>query len=408
MKKRARPLALLLALALALSLCACGSGAAPEATEAPQAQSDPQEPAAEAAETPEAEAEPTPAAEPEAEPENAEETESEPIEEQSAYDLAVEVIEQEFIQVREQGLDDFDESLHPELPWYTALLTRYPENSFFKAFYDFDGNGVPELVIGMGGEEIRPVGVYAFDGRDMHYLCAENPVGERSHLSRHDGLFVLHGSGGASSGILVLFTIAEDGWSTELVDEFEYEYDEAGQVTYTSQLGVLSPEELVERGLPESEGLEAELDWECFLAGEGQSGFDMPNPWTFADSAAAAAEGAGLADFVAPEELDGFGPVRWGFLDGVAQAEYNNVNDQMLIRKAAGEVEISGDYTEYPDNWIFTWEGVEISCSGYGADIHRAAWSRDGFSYSLTIDPGIQELIGLTQDDLISLLEQVR
>ena len=271
MKKRACPLALLLALALALSLCACGSGAqTPEATEAPPAQTAAQEPAAEATEAPEAEAEPTPASEPEAESpeaseaespeaseaESAEEPEAEPAEGQSAYDLAVAVIEQEYIQVREQGLDDFDESAHPELPWYTALLTRYPENSFYKAFYDFDDNGVPELVIGIGSEEIQPVGVYAFDGRDMHYLCAENPVGERSHLSRHDGLFVLHGSGGASSGILVLFTIAEDGWSTELVDEFEYEYDEAaGQMTYSSQLGVISPEELVERGLPESEDL---------------------------------------------------------------------------------------------------------------------------------------------------------
>lgn len=59
---------------------------------------------------------------------------------------------------------------------------------------------MPELLIGAGfGDYLSPVAVYAFDGRDMHSLCKEAALGERAHLARADGLFVVRGSDGAAA-----------------------------------------------------------------------------------------------------------------------------------------------------------------------------------------------------------------
>ena len=189
----------------------------------------------------------------------------------AAYDTAAcaaaaQAVREEFIQVIRAGIDNFDEDAHPELPWYTAVLTRFPENRYFEAYYDFDGNGIPEMVIGIGSGtgEPTPDAVYAFDGQKMHYLCKEHPLGERSYLSRTDGLFIVHGSGGAAVGVLVPYRIAEDGWNTEIVDVIDYEYSDENHVTYTSEYGRISPEEVVSRGLADSYGLDVELDWNCF------------------------------------------------------------------------------------------------------------------------------------------------
>ncbi len=391
--KKSSLISLLLCLVLALG--ACGK-AAPESQPA-------EPPAAESAETP------AEAPEAAAEPETAPEPEAAPAYDLAAYEAAAEAIKAEYLQVREEGLDSFDEAVHPELPWYTAVLTRFPENNYYEARHDFDGNGVPELLIALGSDDApNPVGVYTFDGRDMHYLCPEQPLGERAYLSYRDGLFIVRASGGASTGSLVLYRIAEDGWSTEFVDEIRYEYSDAEHVTYVSELDAISPEELQARGLDRAEGLDVALDWSCFFRADGQAEIGMPNPWTEAGSAQEAAAGAGLESFAAPEALEGFGPVRWAFLDGVAQAEYNSVDDRLLIRKGSGIVEISGDYTAYPEEWTFSADGSEVRCAGYGEQIHRAEWTRGGDSFSLTVNPGIEELSGLSGEALLALVGQIR
>ena len=181
------------------------------------------------------------------------------------YEAAARAVREEFIQVTREGLDSFDEAAHPELPWYTAVLTRFEENRYWESYYDFDGNGVPEMLIAVGDEENKtPIAVYAFDGQNMHYLCKGAPLGERSYLSRKDGLFIVHGSGGAASGALTVYLIAEDGWSTVIVDEIDYEYSDDGRVTYTSRYGTISPEEVVSRGLADSIGLDVDPIWSCF------------------------------------------------------------------------------------------------------------------------------------------------
>ncbi len=183
-----------------------------------------------------------------------------------AYEAAAQAVRDEYIQVTQDGIDNFDEEAHPEMPWYTAVLTRHAENRYYEWFYDFDGNGVPEMLVAVGNDDYRTtVAVYAFDGESMRYLCREHPLGERSHLSYAGGLFVVHGSGGAASGILAVYRIAEDGWSTDLVDVIDYEYSDAEHVTYTSHSGAISAEEVESLGLADYERFDAEEPvWTCF------------------------------------------------------------------------------------------------------------------------------------------------
>ena len=225
--KNKRIYSLLLLLALALSLCAC-------ARNADIAQAPPQSAAAE----------------------------------QSAYNAAVQAIENEFIEVIQSDLSDFDEEAHPELPWYTAVLCRYPENSYYMAFYDFDGNGTDELLIGAGGEAGKtPIAVYAFDGANMRYLCKEHPLGERASLGFRDGLFVVRGSGSAASGELAFYRIAPDGWSTEIVDVVEYEFSDAEHVSYRSQTGNIDADALAPGSPADFIGLGFEPEWTLFFQG---------------------------------------------------------------------------------------------------------------------------------------------
>ena len=235
--KRRRFALLLACLGLTLALCACGNGSAPAAA---PAESD------------------AGAAEPRAF-------------DAGAYEAAAQSVRNEFTELIENGVEDFDEEAHPELPWYTAILTRVPENSYYEAFCDFDGNSVPEMLIGVGDERTKtPIAVYAFDGQSMRYLCKEAALGERARLSRADGLFIVTGSGGAADGTLTLYRIAPDGWSTEIVDVIDYHFSDAGQASYRSERGVVSAEELVERGLADAVGLDFEPEWSCFYPREGK------------------------------------------------------------------------------------------------------------------------------------------
>lgn len=234
-----RILSLLLCLSLLFTLCACALNEAPAS--APEEES-----AAEAAEQ-EAAAAAAYAA---------------------AYEAAVQAVRDEFEQIIEEGVEEYDEEAHPELPWYTAVLTRYPENSYYEAFFDFDENGTEEMIVAVGDETGKTaIAVYAFDGQSMRYLCKDHPLGERAYLCREDGLFIVHGSGGAAQGDLTLYRIAEDGWSTELVDVIDYQFEDAEHVSFYAQMGSVYDEELVARYLTDMPGLDLDLEWSCFYPG---------------------------------------------------------------------------------------------------------------------------------------------
>ena len=162
-----------------------------------------------------------------------------------AYRKAKNDLLSEYTGLNQPALEDFDDEAHPELPWYSAIVANPVRNSLYYALYDFDGNAVPELVIAAGDDDWKqPAGIYAFDGEKMVYLCKQMPLGERCSLSYFkDGLFAVQGSGGAATGSVAIYRIAPDGFSTDLIEIMDYEYQDENKVTYTPEFGNMSPQE---------------------------------------------------------------------------------------------------------------------------------------------------------------------
>ena len=163
----------LLILVLCAALCMGGCGlreknpAAPDATAAPESAVTPEATAAAGTESA------APA-----------DTTAAPFD-QAAYDDAVTDILDQYLELREKGIDGFDEEAHPQLPWYSAVVASWSWNALYYGTWDFDGNGVDELIVAAGDDDFcQPVGIYAFDGRDMRYLCPDQALGERSSVSR--------------------------------------------------------------------------------------------------------------------------------------------------------------------------------------------------------------------------------
>lgn len=242
MKRFSRYICMTAVLALLL-LSACGKSAAPAATAQPAA------PAAAPADTPL----PSPAPElteapaPEPTPEPPPEPTQPPAYDAAAYEAALKALLDEYRLVRITEPGEFREEDHPEIPWYSIISYLYYQYDGMDLCYgthDFDGNGVPELVMLTRSEEYQqPIGIYAFDGNRFVYLCKEMPLGDRTHVSvSGDGTFTVCGSGGAASGVVLVYRIAADGYSIDVRDWYTYEFQADGSVIISPQVGGMSAE----------------------------------------------------------------------------------------------------------------------------------------------------------------------
>ncbi|MBQ9249435.1 MAG: hypothetical protein IJ179_03605 [Oscillospiraceae bacterium] len=240
MKRIPRFICLIGILALLL-LPACGKSAAPAAeTAAPTAApvtAPPPSPVSEATQAPTSETAPEPTPEPT----------PAPAYDQAAYDAALKALLDEYRMVRITEPGEFREEEHPEIPWYSIvsyLYYQYDGVDLCYGTYDFDGNGVPELVMLTRSEDYQqPIGIYAFDGSKFVYLCKEQPLGDRTHVSvSGDGTFTVCGSGGASSGVVLVYRIAADGYSIDIQDWYTYEFQSDGSVNITPQVGEMNAE----------------------------------------------------------------------------------------------------------------------------------------------------------------------
>ena len=331
---------------------------------------------------------------------------------QMVYDDAVSAILDQYLELRESGIDSFDEEAHPQLPWYSAVVASWTWNSLYYGLYDFDGNGVPELIVAAGTDDYcQPVGIYTFDGREMLYLCPDQALGERSSVTFADGLFFVHGSGGAAVGSVTVYRIAPDGYGTEIIEEMDYEYLNSETVVYTPQIGNMTPEEL--RTHDYLKGFDVPVEYVRFAdSRDGDDGPGVPNPWSEAATPEEAAAGAVLDSFVLPENIGCavFLPEQrlLSYMDGLAQAVYDNGLDRLVIRKGTGSADVSGDYNDYPETRDVESGGLAIRCFGADGQIRLARWESGGNSYSLAFNAGDTARPGLTEDQVTSLVSQIR
>lgn len=83
---------------------------------------------------------------------------------------------------------------------------------FYYDYYDIDGNGTDELLIGYGSKFKDVVDVYGTKDNKPQKLIDEYSLGERSQLYIYpDGTMLLFGSGGAALNVIDTYKIKEDG-----------------------------------------------------------------------------------------------------------------------------------------------------------------------------------------------------
>ena len=102
----------------------------------------------------------------------------------------------------------------------------YHGDNFYYAYMDIDGNGMEELLIGFGPEDyIRFVDLYGFDGERAVQLIDEPTLGDRSRLTlMEDGSLYLYGSGGAGSGVHILWRISDSGYGVNKIYEYSFDF----------------------------------------------------------------------------------------------------------------------------------------------------------------------------------------
>lgn len=128
---------------------------------------------------------------------------------------------------------------------------NYPGNSqLFYSFYDLDGNGKDELLIGRGSGNtigIHYMDVFTSDGYSAVRFFDNTSIGARSGLDIYtDGTIQFSGANSAAEGTIEYWRIADDGIHPYKVLRFDTYYDSDGPNFHNVE-GSVDPFEYTER-----------------------------------------------------------------------------------------------------------------------------------------------------------------
>ena len=111
----------------------------------------------------------------------------------------------------------------------------------------------------------------------------------------------------------------------------------------------------------------------------------IPNPFTDCDTLADAAARAGF-DIIVPDSVEGYEDrVITAIENEMIQVMYLHGEDEICVRKAAGEEDCSGDYNEYSEEKTVTVGDREVTLRGNNGKVMVAVWSEGGYSYSIGV-----------------------
>lgn len=116
----------------------------------------------------------------------------------------------------------------------------------------------------------------------------------------------------------------------------------------------------------------------------------IPNPFTDYDSLQEAIQNVGF-DFTLPSSIENYPHVyyRADVEERLLEVQYRNDTHQICIRKAPGEGDISGDYTQYKGAETVEIDGCTVTLRGDGETFHDVIWTQNGYAYSVYSDEGL-------------------
>ena len=85
-----------------------------------------------------------------------------------------------------------------------------------------------------------------------------------------------------------------------------------------------------------------------------------------------------------------------------AQIIYEGTDNSLTYRKTSGTDDISGDYNQYEQRLDKVVNGVDITIKGNHDKYYLATWTTQDFSYSLSVDEGIdlETILNIIQNSM--------
>ena len=143
----------------------------------------------------------------------------------------------------------------------------------------------------------------------------------------------------------------------------------------------------------------------------------IPNPFIDCETLADAAALAGF-DIIVPDSVDGYEERAITAMEkDMIQVLYLHGDDQICVRKAAGDEDCSGDYNAYSEEKTVTVGDRELTLRGNNGKVMVAVWSEGGYSYSIGVyaytqhndgvaDP--ESNTGMAEETITALAAQVQ
>lgn len=150
---------------------------------------------------------------------------------------------------------------------------------------------------------------------------------------------------------------------------------------------------------------------------EQKSDIEIPDPFSVCSSLEEAAQNAGFS-FNVPEAVDGYtqriirtmaGEEGSAMIEVIYQNEIDGKEntdsaDEIRMRKANGDEDISGDYTEYSETSSLTVENIQVTVKGGHGNINLATWTDNGYTYSI----GVYSETGITAEEMSDFIAAVK
>lgn len=131
----------------------------------------------------------------------------------------------------------------------------------------------------------------------------------------------------------------------------------------------------------------------------------IPNPWAAYDTMEAAEQAAGFS-MTLPAAVEDYAETVYQVLpseDGATlEVLCRNGDDRLVLRKAPGAGDISGDYTIYGQERTVTADGRSVTLKGEDGRFALAIWADGGYTYSVHTDAP------LSAAELTALVGEIR
>ena len=120
--------------------------------------------------------------------------------------------------------------------------------------------------------------------------------------------------------------------------------------------------------------------------GVDEPGAHIANPFVDYDTLDEAFSAAGF-DLTAPTSIDGFDAPHIQLMSGkMLQLIFTGGDQRLVIRKAAGHDDISGDYNSYAETKTARVNGADVTLKGTDGKVSTAVWCAGGYSYAVLSD----------------------